>query len=337
MTFLDLDAVNENWLRQRVGKKVLLSDLRRKYNPYHEPRGSSVGGEFAHAPGEGVVLTQGSKNVPIAALPATVVPQSPGTNDVQITAFVESVRQRVEPMGVVDKVRWQGKPENLAQGAAYVGDYRTPDEAIRHYTAIDIAKDSGTIGSSTVEEYLDQWSYSDVNGLRGAMRMAVAEKFDASYAPPKKVTEKTFQVAKEYVDAQYQHTQDVLASEGVDSVLLYRGANYSDAGHQAPAELAAIPSDGQWHEMDVVQANPLKSWTLDPGKAGEFAANTWDTSPVGPNQQGFIFAAQVPRQRIFSSALTGAGQASETEYVVIGGGGKQSVMRIDPSEMVKQQ
>lgn len=59
--------------------------------------------------------------------------------------------------------------------------------------------------------------------------------------------------------------------------------------------------------------SPLSSWSTSAPQAGSFAEGD------GDRDYGFVIGASVPRERVFSSTLTGLGCLNETELVVLAG------------------
>jgi hypothetical protein len=90
------------------------------------------------------------------------------------------------------------------------------------------------------------------------------------------------------VKSMYANTQETL-KDGPEKLWLFRGVSedYSDG--------------------DTVQLQPLSSFSTNPNISKEFAGG------------GTVFAVEVPRDRIFSTARTGAGCLNEEEIIVLGG------------------
>jgi hypothetical protein len=100
----------------------------------------------------------------------------------------------------------------------------------------------------------------------------------------------------------YSETQDRL-QDAPEMIWLFRGVSYD------------VP-DGT-----KVQLQPLSSFSTNPKTAMEFAG--------GRTGDGSVFAVQVPKSRIFSTARTGNGCLSEEEVVVLGGWYEAHAVSID--------
>jgi hypothetical protein len=102
----------------------------------------------------------------------------------------------------------------------------------------------------------------------------------------------------------YENTQDQLKKEGIDSVLLYRGVNFS-AGK--------APKWTQYGRRRNIALQPISSFTSNVEIALRFSGTS------SSSYSAHIIAMEVPRERIFSTARTGNGCLNEYEYVVLGG------------------
>jgi hypothetical protein len=104
-------------------------------------------------------------------------------------------------------------------------------------------------------------------------------------------------VIDSFLKATYQHTQDTLKKADVEELQLHRGYVYDDKPRSGSIE-ASLQS--------------LSSFSRDRNVAVSFT-----DSNVG--EHGAVISARVPRERIFSTALTGPGCLNEDEVIVLGG------------------
>ncbi len=119
------------------------------------------------------------------------------------------------------------------------------------------------------------------------------------------------------VDAIYDNTQESLEE---DHFLLFRGANWNDG--KTPKEVVNARLgiyEGAVHKMpslsgvmidEHLECNPLSSFSTDYSTAQSFSS--------GGDTRGMI-GAIIPKNRIFSTFVTGPGCSDESEFVVLGG------------------
>jgi hypothetical protein len=114
-----------------------------------------------------------------------------------------------------------------------------------------------------------------------------------------------------YLKAVYQRTQDTLAAAGVEEMVLYRGMTVDprDAGAFRQGKDVALV-----HDVPM-KLQPLSSFTESFETAAQFA-NAAEDDDI---DNSVIMAVRVPRQRIFSTAITGPGCLEETEAIILGG------------------
>lgn len=194
---------------------------------------------------------------------------------------------------------------------------------------------SGGLDEATLEDasriVTDAWagSSTDHNRSSVAFQIAVSQKMGMNghgmdYVEPhilddaKRMYSDNKQAVDVIVDKVYQDTQNLFERAGVKDLLLFRGMRYQ--GGKAPEPVrAALSGEPNWGSDKKIPAvavdthirqNPLSSWTSNVRTAARFAS------------QGSVLSlskAKVPRERIFSSSITGAGCLTEEEYVVLGG------------------
>lgn len=107
-----------------------------------------------------------------------------------------------------------------------------------------------------------------------------------------------------FLRAQYEQTQEWLRARGIKKVWLWRGMSLEKS---APAQYRKLHGFGQ----PTLKLQPLSSFSVEFEIARLFAG-----SP------GIIVAAEVPAERILSTARTGFGCLNEGELVVLSGPGK---------------
>lgn len=102
-------------------------------------------------------------------------------------------------------------------------------------------------------------------------------------------------VTDAYVKATYEETQAALSADNIESLVLHRGTGRGDD--------VVHNSRGRW------RMNPATSWTRSKKVSSKFG-----------NKGGHVeFTSVIPKERIWSTAATGAGCWKEEEFIVIGG------------------
>jgi hypothetical protein len=165
---------------------------------------------------------------------------------------------------------------------------------------------------------VDTWasSSSDSNTKSIALQRAVARRFHVHDNTKDFVQTSVSQEADEllekygdffdaFVDSVYENTQNFL--KDVDKITLYRGVHWGDDPKDMPDELRQPGFDYAWGA--AVELNPLSSFSSDLWTAAVFA---------GERHTSRVLAVTVPRDRIFSTFLTGPGCTGESEIVVLG-------------------
>lgn len=149
-----------------------------------------------------------------------------------------------------------------------------------------------------------------------ALHAAVAKKFGGNAEPlwerlkrrpdPAKAT-----MAYAFVDEVYRQTQKDLEAHDIETVTIHRGLAFTDERGgwvpRAPNEIVEAFADGATQIHPVV--NPITSWAFD---------YEWAKSFAGRHDLSLTLSMQVPRERVFSTAITGPGAFPETEVVIIG-------------------
>ena len=207
-------------------------------------------------------------------------------------------RQIIEPIAkrLEGDPQWQRLAERIRSGS--VGD--TP-HSLRSPTAT--TKD-------IVEHLIDRWTVGSETETARAVAQAAMKEFNLSdtRAVTRDAAVQT-RLAQDYGDVEaglqhftravYDQTQAWLSRRGITSVRLYRGS----------AEAAPLRTGAVRH--GALALRPLTSWSTRFETAAEFG-----TLHEG---RGQVQAVDVPASRIFSMPLTGPGEASKYEALVLGG------------------
>lgn len=170
----------------------------------------------------------------------------------------------------------------------------------------------------------DQWSSTsgDSEPLAVAMQIATRKELglssDSHDVPPssdsdtvregRELYEQHSTVLRGYARAQYEATQEKFANDQVTHVTLYRGMAF-----ESQREGAAVFGDSQWKGVAEVTHQPMSSYSMSYSTAYEFARQGDSNSPAA------MIGIRVPVARILSTPFTGAGCASESECIVLGG------------------
>lgn len=110
--------------------------------------------------------------------------------------------------------------------------------------------------------------------------------------------------------AQYEFTQETLKDAGIDSLVVFRGTRNLSGNVPVSWSASEVPARRTMESGIKVRTSPLSSWSVYESDAQQFAIG----SPGG-----VISRMVVPRERIFSTPLTGFGCLDENEIVVLGG------------------
>lgn len=124
-------------------------------------------------------------------------------------------------------------------------------------------------------------------------------------------TSETKGAYKEFLRAQYKETQDHLEDIGIDSVVVYRGMNFTFP----PEGLRHMEFEDQLSKGKLdFKASPLTSFSTSPVVAARFA----EYGGVRRQYQ-VVIGTEVPKEKIFSLPGTGFGCQTEREAVILGG------------------
>jgi hypothetical protein len=109
-----------------------------------------------------------------------------------------------------------------------------------------------------------------------------------------------------YLEATYENTQEFFKKAGIKELVLYRGM-----------KLEGGKIEEKWTSQDGAETalQPLSSFSTSFDTAHYFA----DSSRNNSKKNCMMIAVRVPIERVFSTALTGAGCLTEAECVVLGG------------------
>lgn len=109
------------------------------------------------------------------------------------------------------------------------------------------------------------------------------------------------------VQSIYNRTQQQLAEAGIESMTLFRGAQFENVRIGAPGSALRATT------------NALSSWSASEYTAdAAFAYRAPDEEYTASRSTGVVFGARVPAARIYSLPTTGPGNLNEWEAIVIG-------------------
>jgi hypothetical protein len=174
-----------------------------------------------------------------------------------------------------------------------------------------IAKWAGTSGDSDVYALMMQHAVKDEFGLKadwGARMLAQGVGHGQAQEDLLKKVTTGYAVAgpfyRRFVRRMYEHTQAVLAAEGVKEVGLWRGMSTH-----------GLPWGVEGKQRPPLQ--PANSWASSKSQAKKFLGS----------QTPRYLKATVPASRILGSARTGFGCLNETEFVVLDSDGLVEVIK----------
>jgi hypothetical protein len=168
------------------------------------------------------------------------------------------------------------------------------------------------------ESMVDAWAAASNYKMSKLSQFAAAAEFGLDQAASQLrdvgATPQELSLARKIVRAQYEATQEQLDRmyPGQTHVALFRGGDGTERYLNAEELEALGPSSGTEavpYVASTLRMRPLASFTAAPRVTATFFSNTNET----------LFAAAVPKERIFSTAVTGFGAANEYEMVVLGG------------------
>ena len=132
------------------------------------------------------------------------------------------------------------------------------------------------------------------------------------------------------VDAFYKNTQESLAES---HYTIYRGMVWSDR-HVPENVRSVLDGDttggvssvpGGYAAHTTIRQNPISSWSTNYGIATQFAHGY----SAGDGKVRAVVQSVVPKERIFSTSMSGPGCLNESEFVVLGGKAPGRVMFAD--------
>jgi hypothetical protein len=199
--------------------------------------------------------------------------------------------------------------------------FRANDPALR-----DAVREMG------VSQLITNWAQTsnDSSPTSLAMQQAVADQFslkntaDWEMSPElkKDVADDYAQNGEMYraiAQAQYDSTQELLKSQGIDEVQLFRGYKFLKS---------ETPDWAKQEGLASVSTRPLSSFSSNMDKASEFAFKPQNVFGgegedfIKPedmtNINGAVITGMVPADKIFSLPTTGFGCANEHEVTVLG-------------------
>lgn len=158
---------------------------------------------------------------------------------------------------------------------------------------------------------MSQWQKSQIAGIEaGHVSFANRERLDASHIDGN---------VRSVLKTVYDRTQRELAAGGIDSITLYRGTRLPTEARKTAMFGGKVTTATPGYVSRIyvtdytnakVKGNSLESWSVDPGVAHSF---------IGGSQTGVVLRMNVPRELIFSTAVTGMGCLNEGEFIIFGG------------------
>lgn len=334
ITLPDIDQ--DNWLADmaramgkpeipphaRAASKEQLFDLYRKYNPYHEPAGSGIGGEFAHGPGGGLG--------PVRPVLPT---ETQGVEPAQ--QYLKDAGKAVgaEPPVMVER------PDASSFESA-IAEERTPSGyhiagMLKAQQCEDLAARMGA-DPSEVNSWLKSWAGGYGSDMQLAIVAAAGKKWGLApgwYAD--RIGEKSdgdsvytrldgdytwgslVDRAGTFLDAQYAATQEYYSSRGIKYADVVRGVAFDPGGETQEFSGLPEPVNGepQWTDASM-QMSPLSQWS----SVYDVAYTTFAQNRQGLGGTGapYVLSARVPVERILSNGITGIGASREAEHIIIG-------------------
>lgn len=171
-----------------------------------------------------------------------------------------------------------------------------------------------TMTEQRVSTLISRWATTSADEHRWALAMqrAVAEEFGLpipefiaggrqEWNAAEEIYAEWGDALRAFARAQYELTQEELAAEGIDELVLYRGM-----GGLNVSEILGRDANA-WGDRVAIELQPASSFSAAYDTAYNFS---------GSHESGII-AVRVPRERILGSARTGFGCLSEEEFVVM--------------------
>lgn len=329
-------------------KTVSISDLRRKFNPYHIPAGSPQGGEFTTSGAAGGGGQTGER--------ADLV----STHRIIRDAVRLHVPQEHQA-GLLGEIKDTNSFDSI-DSAAW-SHYAPLDDNL--YTIVDVGKidgimehvpDGSILTRENAADFVAGWKADAARPESVAIAEAVREKFDLPmteshqrYLAGAKKWVDEFPVtgmltgqqlgsfddmvekARVFADAQYTYTQDALKKLGIDNISVFRGVKYPEIPEELQGkDIPLAPFTGmvpgqKWLTVEG-DFRPATSWSESSVKAWQFASNI---GFVQPNQ--YVLKMDIPAKDIFSTGVTGIGQLTESEVVSLGGTKRVGIARVPTS------
>ena len=183
------------------------------------------------------------------------------------------------------------------------------------YTEAEIKTRMAEFAEERADELIRMWAGTsgDNNATAIAMQLAAKDEFGLDTATLGHFLTRQVEEAQTYyatqapglrafLRAQYDETQEWLAKEGIEDVLVYRGMGLTEA------EFAAVKAAGD-KGVARIGLQPMSSFSGVSEEALSFV----------PEDSGGVLTVRVPKERILGSAQTGYGCKNEAEFVVLGG------------------
>jgi hypothetical protein len=170
------------------------------------------------------------------------------------------------------------------------------------------------IKETAVSDMVSQWASTsnDHSDFSLSMQQTAGEMFGLKgtagwdeHQPDPAYLASVQPVQRDFLQAQYDNTQEFFKAQGVDSLTLQRGLGWG--------QFDQIPDWARTQGPAEVPLRPLSGWSSDPNEALRFS------SFRGGQYNGAVISAEVPAARILAFPRTGIGCLNEQEFVVLGG------------------
>lgn len=176
--------------------------------------------------------------------------------------------------------------------------------------------DRSGVPEGDISNILHSWAMDSNEGRAIHFQKIIAEEFGLpmnnfqrkKYSDEEKadfgITDKQADNERKVARAMYEYTQDKLAS-GPKYVKVFRGIR---ANNNNAKWFKATKAAGGSKTVSNYRGNVIESWSASYYTADGFASS----------YKGAVLGMMVPREAIFSTALTGLGCLNEFEYVIFG-------------------
>lgn len=194
----------------------------------------------------------------------------------------------------------------------------------REYAEIGTPMAEMFVRHSAVSNLTSQWATSsnDRNPASLAIQDAAAKEFGVKNPvewkmSPTTRTETEMMIAqngdvhRKFVRAQYDETQEMLASRGISEIVAYRGMRMGTWDSDEAPDIARSFRETDAIQPISMQTRPISSFSTSQKVAVDFAMNATGDVPI-------VIKATIPASSILSTCITGNGCWNEREITVVG-------------------